>query len=235
MFTKNTMRSASWKDNWDRSARENKDIRIISGWGNRTFQEMLYAINDVAKKLDLQQGERLLDIGCGAGLFEIAFAPWAGTVVGADYSREMVKQALANSCQYPNVHTQQCNIKNLPFKTGSFDKILVNSVIQYLDSPEEVRDAMTELSRVIKTGGTVLLSLIPSATTRQDFLDGYYRLGLPEEVAKKKIVTNNNILWFDETELQQTLETSGFSHISLEKPCDTFQKKYYFDIVMKKI
>ena len=228
------MRSANWTENWDRSAQENQDIRLISGWGNRTFQEMLFSINDIAKKLDLQQGDRLLDIGCGAGLFEIAFAHWAGALFGVDYSREMVKKARTNTCQYDNVNIQQCNIKHLPFKTRSFDKILVNSVIQYLDTPDDLGTAMKELNRVIKSGGTIFLSLIPSASTKQDFLDGYYNLGLSADEIKKKIEINNNILWFYETELINNLKKIGFSDIILTKPCDNFQKKYYFDIIIVK-
>jgi ubiquinone/menaquinone biosynthesis C-methylase UbiE len=228
------MRSTDWKERWDQSAQENQDIRLISGWGNRTFQEMLFSINDIAKKLDLQQGDRLLDIGCGAGLFEIAFAHWAGALYGADYSGEMAKIAFANTRQYDNVHIQQCDIKHLPFKNGYFDKILVNSVIQYLDTPEEIGTTMKELHRVIKTGGIIFLSLIPSASTKQDFLDGYYRLGLSADKVKRKIEINNNILWFFETELQSDLHKFGFSEIILAKPCDNFQRKYYFDLIIVK-
>lgn len=228
------MRSTDWREKWDHSAQENQDIRLISGWGNRSFQEMLFSINDIAKKLDLQQGERLLDIGCGAGLFEIAFTHWAGALFGADYSGEMTKIAWANTRQYDNVHIQQCNIKHLPFKTGSFDKILVNSVIQYLDTPEEIGTAMKELNRVIKSGGIIFLSLIPSASTKQAFLDGYNKLGLSADEVKKKIDLNNNILWFYENELYSDLEMFGFSDIILAKPCDNFQKKYYFDLIIVK-
>ena len=43
------MRSEYWKEHWNKSAKEDEDIRLISGWGNRTFQEMLFGIMDVAK------------------------------------------------------------------------------------------------------------------------------------------------------------------------------------------
>lgn len=227
------MRSTNWQGNWGRSAEENQDIRFISGWGNRSFQEMLFSINDIADKLELQQGESLLDIGCGAGLFEIAFSHWAGNVYGTDYSEGMVRKARTYTDQYNNVFIQQGNIKHLPFKTGSFDKVLVNSVIQYLDDTQEVNIAMGELTRVTKTGGLIFLSLIPSARTKQQFLEGYYNLGLPEEEVRKKIEINNNILWFDESEMIECLQAQGFKHLTLAKPCDDFQKKYYFDLIIK--
>ena len=80
------MRSAYWREHWNKSAKENEDIRLISGWGNRTFQEMLFAITDVEKKMELKSEDRLLDVGCAAGLFEIAFAHWLKEIYAVDYS-----------------------------------------------------------------------------------------------------------------------------------------------------
>lgn len=228
-----TMRSEYWKKNWDTSAEEKDDIRLVSGWGNRKFQEMLFAINDVSKKLDLTSEDTLLDAGCGAGIFEIAFTHWIREIEAVDFSSEMVKLAKKQTIDFPNVNIQRANIKNLPYKNKYFNKILVNSVIQYLENMEEVNQAIHELHRIVKNDGILCLSLIPDADKKEDFLNGFYYLGLPEDQIKDRIEKNSNIIWFSKDSLVDLLEKSGFTSYSIEKPCIEFLNKYYFDIVIK--
>jgi ubiquinone/menaquinone biosynthesis C-methylase UbiE len=234
IYAEGYMRSAFWKENWNKSACENDDIRLISGWGNRSLDEMLFSINDIAEKLRLHQNDRLLDIGCGAGIFEIAFARWMREVIGSDFSDEMVKKARKNSKNSSNVHIQQCTIKALPYKSGVFDKILVNSVIQYLDGYDEVISVIDELDRITRTGGIILLSLIPSADSKNALLDGYFSLGLSDTEIQEKVTKNENILWFNKQELVADLTQKGFSKITASLPCNCLQKKYYFDLIIEK-
>lgn len=229
-----TMRSEYWKKNWDKSAEENDDIRLVSGWGNRKFQEMLFAINDTSKKLDLKCQDTLLDVGCGAGIFEIAFTHWVKEIDAVDFSGEMVKLAKKQTISYSNVNIQRANIKNLPYKNEYFDKVLVNSVIQYLESMDEVKKAIQELNRVLKNDGILCLSLIPDAERKEDFLNGFYSLGLPEDQIRDRIEKNSNIIWFSKDTIVDLLDKSGFTSNSFEKPCIEFLNKYYFDVVITK-
>jgi len=228
------MNSDYWREKWDQSAKINTDIPSISGWGDRTFYEMLFSLNDIGKKMKLAKDDRLLDVGCGAGLFEIAFSNWIHEIIGCDYSREMVKHAYKFSKNFNNVFINQCDINHLPFKGGSFDKILVNSVIQYLNTPNDVIDAITELKRVAKRDAIILLSLIPSATTKEEYIEGYYRLGFTPEDIQEKILQNSRIQWFFPLELKEELQNLDFSNVSITYPVNSFQKKYYFDIIIEK-
>ena len=227
------MRSEYWKREWNKSAREKKDIRLISGWGNRTFQEMIFAITDVAKKLDLKNEDRLLDVGCGAGLFEIAYTHWIKEIYGVDYSEEIVEVAKKNTGKYDNVIIEKADIRNLPFKAEFFDKVLANSVIQYLYDLDEVKGAFEELKRVTKKQGRILVSLIPDANKKDVFLNGYHKLGLSEEEIREKIKSNENVIWFDKDELKKLLKKIGFMSVNVSRPFNSFQKKYYFDLIIK--
>ena len=227
------MRSEYWEREWSKSAREKKDIRLISGWGNRTFQEMLFAITDVEKKLALKSEDRLLDVGCGTGLFEIVFTFWLKEIYAVDYSEEIVEVAKKNTEKYDNVIIEKANIQNLPFKDEFFDKILVNSVIQYLNDLDEVEKSFDELKRVTKKQGRILVSLIPDANKKDVFLNGYYKLGLSEEEIREKIESNENVIWFDKEELKKLLKKIGFISVNVSRPFNSFQKKYYFDLIIK--
>lgn len=228
------MRSEYWMELWNKSAKENEDIRFISGWGNRTFQDMLLVITDVARKLELKNNENLLDIGCGAGLFEIAFSPWLKEIYGSDYSKEMVSLAKKNTEMFNNVIIEHGDIRNLPFSNGFFDKVLVNSVIQYLNNFVEVQTAFQELERITGKKSRILISLIPDANKKEMFLKGYYNMGLSEEEIKHKIEANENVIWFEKDDLKKIAESYNFQVIDFLTPINNFQKKYYFDMIIKK-
>lgn len=219
---------------WNKSAKENEDIRFISGWGNRTFQEMLLAITDLVRKLELKNNENLLDIGCGAGLLEIAFSPWLKKIYGLDYSKEMVGIAKKNTDELNNVVIEHADIRNLPFSEKFFDKVLVNSVIQYLNNLSEVQTAFQELERVTMKNSRILISLIPDANKKEMFLKGYYNMGLSEEEIKHKIELSENIIWFEKNELKIIAESYDFQVIDISTPVNRFQKKYYFDMLIER-
>ena len=226
------MRSEYWREQWNKSAKENEDVRFISGWGDRTFQEMLFGITDVTKKLDLESGDRLLDVGCGAGLFEIALTHWVKKIYGIDYSKEMVRIAKKNAQKYDNIITEQGDIRNLPFEDESFDKVLVNSVIQYLNNLGEVERAFEELKRITKKEGRILVSMNLDANKKKDYFAGYYKLGLSKEEIKKKIDDSNKALWFDRNKLKDIGEKIGFKAIVLDMDKDVWQSKYFFDLLL---
>jgi ubiquinone/menaquinone biosynthesis C-methylase UbiE len=228
------MRSEYWREHWNKSAKESEDIRLISGWGNRTFQEILFVITDVEKKLALKSEDRLLDVGCGAGLFEIAYTHWLKEIYGVDYSEEMVEVAKKNTEKYDNIIIEQADIRNLPFEDEFFDKVLVNSVIQYLNNLNEIEKAFEELRRVTKAGGQILVSMNLDANKKEDYFAGYDRLGLSEEEIKRKINASNKALWFDRDELRNVGKKIGFKAKVLDMVKDIWQSKYFFDLLLIK-
>lgn len=228
------MKSEYWRERWNKSAKENEDIRLISGWGNRTFQEMLFAITDVAKKMDLKSEDRLLDVGCGAGLFEIMFTHWLKEIYGVDYSEEMVEVAKKNTKKYDNVIIEKADIRNLPFKDEFFDKSLANGVILHLNDLDEVKGAFEELRQVTKKQGRILVSMNLDINKKEDYFSGYYKLDIPEEEIKEKINAGNKALWFDRNKLKDIGENVGLKAIVLDMDKDVWQSKYYFDLLLIK-
>jgi SAM-dependent methyltransferase len=228
----NTVGSDYWEREWDRIAREKADARCISGWGEIPFEEMLHAINRVAGLLDLGPEDRLLDLGCGAGIFEMAYSRSAREIYGLDLSREMVRVAGRNCRPYGNVLIARGDLLHLPFPDGSFRKILVNSAIQYLGDRDRVRAAVREISRVAAAGGRILISLVPDADTRQDLLEGYDRLGLPPAEARRKKEAHGQVLWFRRGELIRMLREAGAATVTTLKPLNDFQGRYYFDLLV---
>ncbi|NPE27404.1 class I SAM-dependent methyltransferase [Methanococcoides sp. SA1] len=228
------MQSEYWKEHWTSNSEEQENIHCISGWGNRTFQEIMDSIVDTAEKLKLGPNDQLLDIGCGAGVFEMALTHWIKSIVGIDYSEGMVSVAQKHTDKYENVSIGRADIRKLPYENNSFDKILVNSVIQYLNDLKDVEIALKELNRVAIDNCIILIALLPDIDTKNKLLKGYYDLDLSSEVIEQKIEAWEHVIWFDKIQLQKIAENCGFRVIGITRPINDFQKQYYFDILLTK-
>jgi ubiquinone/menaquinone biosynthesis C-methylase UbiE len=109
--------------------------------------------------LEAAPGQRVLDLGCGAGddvreLADIVGA--AGRVVGIDNSEVLIDRA--RRWTPPERHWVEfvcANATALPFADGSFDACRADRTIQHVPDADI---ALAELARVTRPGGTLVLS-----------------------------------------------------------------------------
>ena len=80
----------------------------------------------------------------------------ADAVTGIDFSSDVVEQAQRRD---PLLTTRTADIRQLPFDDGSFDLVVSLSTIDHLDSLDEMRQAVTELARVLSRDGTLVLTV----------------------------------------------------------------------------
>lgn len=115
------------------------------------------------KKLKLETGQLLLDMGCGEGRHSIgALLETPANVIGLDLSFEDLNTAKSrlNDFDLSGCDTFCAfgvgNIKNIPFENASLDAIVCSEVLEHVDSPKE---SIQELVRVLKPGGIMALSV----------------------------------------------------------------------------
>ncbi len=105
-----------------------------------------------------QDGEKVLDLGCGNGRFFELFLGEEGKRVeyfGVDNSPKLL--AIARQ-RYPQVQFILTDGLELPFAENFFDKILCIAVLHHLPGYELRRQFLREAHRVLRPGGLLILT-----------------------------------------------------------------------------
>jgi arsenite methyltransferase len=108
----------------------------------------------------LQPGERVLDVGSGAGTDSLVAAQMVGPggrVVGIDMTPEMLAKARRAAAEMgaTQVEFLEADAERLPFADESFDVVISNGVIDLIPDKGAV---FGEMARVLIPGGRVQLA-----------------------------------------------------------------------------
>lgn len=113
------------------------------------------------------RGERILDVGCGTGIFTRDLLAAGALVTGLELSFPMLRRAGMKFAGQA-FRCVQGDMRSLPFPDDSFDKTVSVTAIEFL---EDARGGIAELFRVTRPGGLVVVaslnSLSPWATRRK--------------------------------------------------------------------
>jgi SAM-dependent methyltransferase len=114
------------------------------------YRGRLRIVRHEVGRLNLPDGARILDAGCGSGRMLDELSQF-GEVAGVDLSPSAVAAARARG------HTSvwRARVEELPFADASFDLVTCLDVIEH--TPDDVR-AMRELFRVTRPGGRLLVT-----------------------------------------------------------------------------
>lgn len=124
------------------------------------------------KLLDVQPGDRVLEVGFGpgVGIQLVANSTSAQQVTGIDPSGEMVEQAATRNAMHVEagrVELGRGSVERLPFASAAFDKALAIRSMQLW--PDAV-DGLCEIQRVLRPGATVVLGFTHRSGQTKDGL-----------------------------------------------------------------
>jgi SAM-dependent methyltransferase len=108
----------------------------------------------------LVPGERVLDVGSGAGMDSLVAAQMVGpegSVTGIDMTPEMLEKARAAAAELGATHVEfvEGEAEALPFDDESFDVVISNGVIDLIPDKDAV---FVEIHRVLAPGGRIQIA-----------------------------------------------------------------------------
>ena len=127
----------------------------VWGWGTPAGQQRVRArVAWLTKVCRLGPGRKVIECGCGTGIFTRQLAASGAQITAIDISDVLLKEA-ARQCDAPNITFRQCNLEDpseLP--DGHFDAMVGISVLHHLDLPV----ALPALRKKLKPGAEIAFS-----------------------------------------------------------------------------
>jgi ubiquinone/menaquinone biosynthesis C-methylase UbiE len=174
----------------------------------------------VQKLLNSNRDANVLDVGCGYGrISKKIIDDYPETKVkGLDISKNYVK--IYNSNFNPKAKAYNGSAEKLPFKDSSFDVVLIIATLMYVLDDQKQNKVLSEISRVLRRNGRVLLIEPTWISSLYLFLGKLSRF-----VSNKKISEINSTI-FNTKKIQTLLlnnniyskSTSGIPIFSLQLP-----------------
>jgi demethylmenaquinone methyltransferase/2-methoxy-6-polyprenyl-1,4-benzoquinol methylase len=171
----------------------------------------------VAKLVNSQPGQTILDLAAGTGSSSIVFLREGVKVVAADFSRGMLEEGRR---RHPELEFVFADAANLPFADQEFDTVTISFGIRNVEKTEV---ALEEMLRVLKPGGKLVVcefSRIPNK-----FFNSLYRFYLRNILPTLSALVSKTPeaysylaesidAWPSQQELVKIIEAAGFESVS---------------------
>ncbi len=149
------------------------------------------------------KGQRVLDLGCGSGVFSCCLAKHGAVVTGIDLTEAGINMAKSNTrAQGLNVSIIRMDAEKMAFADASFDYVFSWGVLHHT---KHMNDALTEVHRVLKPGGRGLMMVYHKNSVV------YYVHGLFWLLLKGKLFSGYSL------KSVQDFYTDGYYHRYLSK------------------
>ena len=124
-------------------------------WDPRAYQQNAAFVHESAGEvlewLAAQEGERILDLGCGDGQLTCRIAATGASVIGVDASAEMVAAARSRG-----IVADEAAADLLPYADGGFDAVFSNAALHWVRNQDAMMD---EVRRVLRPGGSFVAEM----------------------------------------------------------------------------
>jgi SAM-dependent methyltransferase len=189
------------QEGWERAADHYGDA-----FGSLTSQ----TIPALLRAAGVGAGTRLLDVASGPGYVAAAAAGEGASVVGVDFSAEMVALAAR---RYPALEFLDGDAEALPFPDGAFDAVAINFGVLHLERPDT---ALAEARRVLTPGGRCAFTVWAAPDISAGFgivlkaIEAHGRMDVP-------LPSGPPFFRFsDAAESTRSMQAAGFSDVRVE-------------------
>jgi SAM-dependent methyltransferase len=216
-----------WRRIWESKAAE-PDF-TASGRSSSDPGQLFALLADACTALAPTAEDTLLDVGCGVGMLARHLAPYVHRLVAMDFAPSLIGRARAH---VPSGRFAAASIQSLPFRDGAFSKVLVSSVLQYLEDDGSVARALAEIRHVTAAHGRAFASGNPDERKKEEYIAGIDHLDIPEE---RKVVIrerNRQAYWMSQESLLRRAEEAGWQAEVRPISPSVWQSSYMFDLLL---
>ena len=133
----------------------NKHIFIGAARNARLVRTVDVVVRKLAA-LSEWKGERLLDVGCGSGIFTIRVGQGFSEVWGIDVQDQYIAEFQAIALGQPKFHIEKMSASAMSFDDAYFDSIVT---IETLEHVADLPSTASELARVLKPDGELVITV----------------------------------------------------------------------------
>ena len=166
--------------------------------------------------LNPKYGELILDLAAGTGTSSNAFTKSGAKIIACDFSLGMLKEGKK---RFPNLNFSAGDALSLPFPDETFDAVTISFGIRNVN---DVQKALTEMLRVTKKGGRIVICEFSSPTLKifKNIYMEYLMKALPA-IAKKtssnpdayEYLADSIRAWPNQTEFARQLENTNWDNV----------------------
>ena len=176
-----------WKNYWSKK----KSTLFFKNMGRESYDPQSYYIylSYISKNLiNLNKKEILLDCGGGDGIFSWMVYPYFKKIYLIDFSQSLINKSKSRFKGLKNIKIYNEDIRNLnKIRNSRFDKIFVGSVLQYLNSYEDINLVIISLKKLLKKNGIIYFAHNPDVVKKNNFIKSFHNLDWPLNKIKKGI------------------------------------------------
>lgn len=191
---------------------------IRKSMGTTSFIRMI-EWRSILDWLDLEEGEKVLDVACGDGILSLKIAERGCSVYGIDISENAISRASQFAKRDNVVYEFQVGDAGcLPYPDGCFNKIVSSSSLEHFH--DDIK-ALKEMNRVLRPNGTLVLTT--------DSLS--YPIDYRTKRRHRRI--GNVVNYYNSGKLQKRLEVCGFTMVRSKYLLNSRVTSFFYKIGIK--
>ena len=227
-----------WRGFWDtigeRASRDDflRQVGRTVGGEPLSEEQTPLLVAAILRALEPAASDVLLDLCCGNGLVTIELAPLFGSVVGADYSLELIETARERFAA-PNItylHRPAAEVGPGDFAAGRPTKVCMNAALQHFGKAD-FETLLAALNRLRDGRMDLYFTDVPDAAQLFAFYNTPERRA---EYERRRAEGTEAIgTWWDRTDVVQALGQTGFDAVVVELDPDRYASHYRFDLLAR--
>lgn len=154
----NTLTTQSIADFFDKIAKQYHESRLSN---NKLFSDFIEKPAILECIDGIERTGKLLDIGCGSGIYSRMFSECGYSVVAVDVSSEMLKIA-KEYCFGLNISFIHSSLQDFNYAPSEFDVVFGSFITGYYS---DLNNMFSKLSNLVRKNGVVLITMLHPVRT----------------------------------------------------------------------